>query len=112
MELVRNGLSQVAVKTLEKGLGLSGEALVQCCGFFAGSHDLGKVSPAFQFQVDEGAKALAGSELYDLYHVPHLVVAFTSDSVTNYVPIILSLTLLPLLNAPQSFVLPNLFSYI
>lgn len=68
MELVRNGLSPIALKTLEKGLGLSGEALVRCCGFFAGSHDLGKVSPAFQFQVDEVGKALAGSELYDLWH--------------------------------------------
>lgn len=68
MELVRNGLSPIAVQTLEKGLGLSGEALVHCCGFFAGSHDLGKVSPAFQFQVDKVGKALAGSELYDLWH--------------------------------------------
>jgi CRISPR-associated endonuclease/helicase Cas3 len=68
MEIVRNGLSPVAVMTLEKGLGLSGEALIKCCGFFAGSHDLGKVSPAFQFQVDEVAKILAGGELYDLWH--------------------------------------------
>jgi CRISPR-associated endonuclease/helicase Cas3 len=68
MEIVRNCLSPVAVKTLENGLGLSGESLVKCCGFFAGSHDLGKVSPAFQFQVDPVGKALAGGGLYDLWH--------------------------------------------
>ncbi len=43
MELVRNGLSPIVVQTLEKGLGLSGEALVRCCGFFAGSHDRGQL---------------------------------------------------------------------
>jgi CRISPR-associated endonuclease/helicase Cas3 len=68
MEIVRNCLSPVAVKTLEVGLGLSGESLIKCCGFFAGSHDLGKVSPAFQFQVDPVGKALAGGTLYDLWH--------------------------------------------
>jgi CRISPR-associated endonuclease/helicase Cas3 len=68
MEIVRNCLSPVAVKTLENGLGLTGEALVKCCGFFAGSHDLGKVSPAFQFQVDPVGQALAGGTLYDLWH--------------------------------------------
>jgi CRISPR-associated endonuclease/helicase Cas3 len=68
MEIVRNCLSPVAVKTLENGLGLTGESLVKCCGFFAGSHDLGKVSPAFQFQVDPIGKALAGGGLYDLWH--------------------------------------------
>jgi CRISPR-associated endonuclease/helicase Cas3 len=68
MEIVRNCLSPVAVKTLENGLGLTGESLVKCCGFFAGSHDLGKVSPAFQFQVDPVGKALAGGGLYDLWH--------------------------------------------
>ncbi|MGF1603419.1 MAG: CRISPR-associated helicase Cas3' [Thermosynechococcaceae cyanobacterium] len=68
MEIVRNCLSPVAVHTLERGLGLTGESLVKCCGFFAGSHDLGKVSPAFQFQVDPVGKALAGGELYDLWH--------------------------------------------
>ncbi len=68
MEIVQNCLSPVAVKTLEVGLGLSGEALIKCCGFFAGSHDLGKVSPAFQFQVDPVGKALAGGTLYDLWH--------------------------------------------
>jgi CRISPR-associated endonuclease/helicase Cas3 len=68
MEIVRNCLSPVAVKTLENGLGLAGESLVKCCGFFAGSHDLGKVSPAFQFQVDPIGKALAGGGLYDLWH--------------------------------------------
>jgi CRISPR-associated endonuclease/helicase Cas3 len=68
MEIVRNCLSPVAVETLENGLGLSGESLVKCCGFLAGCHDLGKVSPAFQFQVDPMGQALAGGELYDLWH--------------------------------------------
>jgi CRISPR-associated endonuclease/helicase Cas3 len=68
MEIVRNRLSPVAVETLETGLGLSGESLIKCCGFLAGSHDLGKVSPAFQFQVDPVGKILAGGTLYDLWH--------------------------------------------
>ncbi|MGB7417156.1 MAG: CRISPR-associated helicase Cas3', partial [Thermosynechococcaceae cyanobacterium] len=68
MEIVRNCLSPVAVRTLEDGLGLSGESLIKCCGFLAGSHDLGKVSPAFQFQVDPVGQALAGGGLYDLWH--------------------------------------------
>lgn len=33
----------------------------------AGSHDLGKVSPAFQFQVNEVGKLLAGETLYDCW---------------------------------------------
>lgn len=33
----------------------------------AGCHDLGKVSPAFQFQVSEVGKALVGQTLYDLW---------------------------------------------
>lgn len=80
MELARNRLSPVAVKTLGKGLGLSGESLVKCCGFLAGCHDLGKVSPAFQFQVSEVGKALVGSHFYDLWtklpdvKTPHGVV--------------------------------------
>lgn len=68
MAIVRNCLSPVAIKTLERGLGVSGESLIKCCGFFAGSHDLGKVSPAFQFQVDPVGQVLAGGELYDLWH--------------------------------------------
>ena len=67
MEIVRGYLSRAAIATLERGLGLQGEALVKCCGFLAGSHDLGKVSPAFQFQVSEVGKALAGESLYDLW---------------------------------------------
>jgi CRISPR-associated endonuclease/helicase Cas3 len=67
MEIVRSYLSQAAIDTLAKGLGLQGDSLVKCCGFLAGSHDLGKVSPAFQFQVSEVGKALAGSSLYDLW---------------------------------------------
>jgi CRISPR-associated endonuclease/helicase Cas3 len=68
MEIVGSYLSPVAIATLETGLGLSGDSLVKCCGFLAGCHDLGKVSPAFQFQVDPVAKILAGGELYDLWH--------------------------------------------
>jgi CRISPR-associated endonuclease/helicase Cas3 len=67
MEIVRGYLSRTAIATLETGLDLHGEALVKCCGFLAGSHDLGKVSPAFQFQVSEVGKALAGESLYDLW---------------------------------------------
>ena len=67
MEIMRTYLSQSAIDTLAKGLGLEGESLVRCCGFMAGSHDLGKVSPAFQFQVSEVGKALAGDSLYDLW---------------------------------------------
>lgn len=67
MEIVGNYLSPVAIATLEKGLGLSGERLIKCCAFLAGCHDLGKVSPAFQFQVSEVGKALVGEHLYDLW---------------------------------------------
>ncbi len=80
MEIVRSRLSPVAVRTLGKGLGLSGESLVKCCGFLAGCHDLGKVSPAFQFQVSEVGKALIGTHFYDLWtklpdvKTPHGVV--------------------------------------
>jgi CRISPR-associated endonuclease/helicase Cas3 len=74
MEIVRNRLSRVAVRTLEAGLSLSGESLIRCCGFLAGSHDLGKVSPAFQFQVDPVGKVLAGGTLYDLWHNVNSVI--------------------------------------
>ena len=67
MEIVRNSLSASAIDRLEVGLGVKGDSLVKWCGFLAGSHDLGKVCPAFQFQVDEVGKALAGANLYDLY---------------------------------------------
>lgn len=67
MAIVRHYLSPIAVTTLEKGLGLSGESLIKCCGFLAGCHDLGKVSPAFQFQVSEVGKALLGEYFYDLW---------------------------------------------
>lgn len=69
MEIVRSHLSPVAKRHLAQGLGISDEgALIRFCGFMAGSHDLGKVSPAFQFQVDPVGKELAGGELYDLWH--------------------------------------------
>lgn len=68
MEVVRSHLSPVAHQHLAQGLGLSGDALVRFCGFMAGSHDLGKVSSAFQFQVSEVGKALVGKSLYDLWH--------------------------------------------
>ncbi|HEY9663055.1 MAG TPA: HD domain-containing protein, partial [Allocoleopsis sp.] len=67
MEIVRGYLSPTAIATLERGLGLKGESLIKCCGFLAGSHDLGKVSPAFQFQVSEVGKALLGKHFYDLW---------------------------------------------
>lgn len=48
MEIVKTYLSPVAKERLANGLGLGNdESLVRCCGFMAGSHDLGKVSPAF-----------------------------------------------------------------
>ena len=67
MQIVGEYLSKAAIATLERGLGLKGESLVKCCGFLAGCHDLGKVSPAFQFQVSEVGKALVGEHLYDLW---------------------------------------------
>jgi CRISPR-associated endonuclease/helicase Cas3 len=68
-EIVRSHLSPVAKQHLAQGLGISDEdSLIRFCGFMAGSHDLGKVSPAFQFQVDPVGRALAGGELYDLWH--------------------------------------------
>jgi CRISPR-associated endonuclease/helicase Cas3 len=82
MEIVRGYLSVAAVTSLEQGLGLQGEACIKFCGFLAGCHDLGKVSPIFQFQRSEIAKALAGPNLYDIWfnyltpeerrgHAPH-----------------------------------------
>ncbi len=67
MEIVRHYLSRSAIARLEKGFGLKGESLIRCCGFLAGCHDLGKVSPAFQFQVSEVGRILAGESLYDLW---------------------------------------------
>ena len=67
MAIVEDYLSPLAVATLENGLSLSGNSLIKCCGFFAGSHDLGKVSPAFQFQVSEVGKALLGDEVSNLW---------------------------------------------
>ena len=67
MAIVREYLNGAAIATLERGLGLQGASLIKCCGFLAGCHDLGKVSPAFQFQVSEVGKVLAGDHLYDLW---------------------------------------------
>jgi len=67
MQIVQEYLSPAAIATLERGLGLTGESLVKCCGFLAGCHDLGKVSPAFQFQVSEVGKALVSGHFYDLW---------------------------------------------
>jgi CRISPR-associated endonuclease/helicase Cas3 len=68
MKIVRSYLSRSAIDTLKKGLGIQDEeSLIRCCGFLAGCHDLGKVSPAFQFQVSKVGKALLGDNLYDLW---------------------------------------------
>ncbi|WP_448514141.1 CRISPR-associated helicase Cas3' [Parathermosynechococcus lividus] len=68
MEIVRTYLSPLARQRLANGFGLpDDESLVRFCGFMAGSHDLGKVSPAFQFQVSEVGKLLAGETLYDCW---------------------------------------------
>jgi CRISPR-associated endonuclease/helicase Cas3 len=67
MQIVGEYLSPAAIATLEHGLGLRGKSLVKCCGFLAGCHDLGKVSPAFQFQVSAVGKALVGEHFYDLW---------------------------------------------
>ncbi|WP_039727699.1 CRISPR-associated helicase/endonuclease Cas3 [Leptolyngbya iicbica] len=64
MEIVEHHLSSIAVQRLCDGFGLSKESAIRFCGFMAGSHDLGKVSPAFQFQVSEVAEVLAGGKLY------------------------------------------------
>lgn len=67
MQIVREYLSPAAIATLKRGLGLEADSLVKCCGFLAGCHDLGKVSPAFQFQVSDVGKALLGEHFYDLW---------------------------------------------
>lgn len=68
MEIVRSYLSPVTKKRLADGLGLTNEeSVMRFCGFMAGSHDLGKVSPAFQFQVSEVGQILAGETLYDCW---------------------------------------------
>jgi CRISPR-associated endonuclease/helicase Cas3 len=69
MEIVSNHLSAIARQHLAKGLGLpDNQSLVRFCGFMAGSHDLGKVSAAFQFQVSIIGQALVGQSFYDLWH--------------------------------------------
>lgn len=68
MEIVRTYLSPMARQRLVNGLGLTNnESLVRFCGFMAGNHDLGKVSPGFQFQLDAVGKALVGAGLYDCW---------------------------------------------
>lgn len=68
MEILRTYLSPIAFQRLSDGLGLSPESTIRFCGFMAGSHDLGKISPAFQFQVSEVGKALVGETLYDCWY--------------------------------------------
>lgn len=68
MEILRTHLSVIARERLSTGLGLEEESMIRFCGFMAGSHDLGKVSPAFQFQVSEVGKALVGDQVYDLWN--------------------------------------------
>jgi CRISPR-associated endonuclease/helicase Cas3 len=69
MEIVRSHLSPIARQRIADGLGLNDpESVVRFCGFMAGSHDLGKVSAAFQFQVSKVGQALVGKSLYDLWH--------------------------------------------
>ncbi|MFN5515928.1 MAG: CRISPR-associated helicase Cas3' [Cyanobacteriota bacterium] len=65
MAIMRSYLSPIAMERLANGLGLSQESTIRFCGFMAGSHDLGKVSPTFQFQVSEVGRILAGDDLYD-----------------------------------------------
>lgn len=65
MEIMRSYLSPIAMEHLSNGLELSRASTIRFCGFIAGCHDLGKVSPAFQFQVSEVGRALAGDDLYD-----------------------------------------------
>jgi CRISPR-associated endonuclease/helicase Cas3 len=67
MEIMRSYLSPIAVERLSNGLGLSYESTLRFCCFMAGSHDLGKVSPAFQFQVSDVGRALVGETLYDCW---------------------------------------------
>lgn len=68
MEIVRSYLSPIAKQRLANGLGLTDEeSMIRFCGFMAGSHDLGKVSPAFQFQASDVGKILAGETLYDCW---------------------------------------------
>ncbi len=68
IEILSHYLSPIALERLSNGLGLSSESTIRFCGFMAGSHDLGKVSPAFQFQVSEVGKALVGETLYDCWN--------------------------------------------
>lgn len=93
MEILRTHLSAIARERLYTGLGLEEESVIRFCGFMAGSHDLGKVSPAFQFQVSEVGKVLVGEQLYDLWHgfpatgqkTPHGTVTATAlpEFLTN-----------------------------
>ena len=68
IEILSHYLSPIAFQRLSTGLGLSEDSTIRFCGFMAGSHDLGKVSPAFQFQVSEVGKALVGETLNDCWN--------------------------------------------
>lgn len=63
--IYRSFLSDATRRLIRRGLGLSDDA--DCSlwvGFLAGSHDLGKLSPAFQFQVPEVGQALVGKDAF------------------------------------------------
>lgn len=61
-------LSRPAFLKLKQGLGFQSDAAcVTWVAFFAGSHDLGKISPAFQFQIPAIGRALTGEAYYQAW---------------------------------------------
>lgn len=78
--LAQHHLSKPAYSKLKEGLGIqSDEACLNWVSFIAGAHDLGKVSPAFQFQVEEVGRPLVGEAYFQAWarqtrfaeNVPH-----------------------------------------
>ncbi len=68
MRISQHHLSRPAFLKLKQGLGFqSDEACVKWVAFFAGSHDLGKISPGFQFQIPEIGRALTGEAYYQAW---------------------------------------------
>lgn len=66
--LLRHHLSAPARRVLMQGLGFTDEeAMIQWVAFLAGSHDLGKVSPAFQFQVEAVGRPLVGEPYFNAW---------------------------------------------